>query len=39
MINVGGGCLDRLKKEMMGQAAHIWTKRAVVGIPQGDGAL
>jgi len=33
--NVRGGCLDRLTKEMMGKLVHIWTKSAVVDIPEG----
>lgn len=30
-----GGCLESLSKEMLKGAAHIWTKRAVVEIPEG----
>lgn len=32
---VKGGCLEGLSKEMLEGAAHIWTKRAVVDIPEG----
>jgi hypothetical protein len=34
-VNVRGGCLDGLTKEMMGKAVHIWTTRAVVDISEG----
>jgi hypothetical protein len=38
-INLGssikGGCLDGFSKEMMQDAVHIWTKRAIVPIPKG----
>ncbi|KAJ5541741.1 hypothetical protein N7494_006817 [Penicillium frequentans] len=33
--NVKGGCLEDLDKEMMKNAVHIWTKHAVVEIPEG----
>jgi len=34
-IAVKGGCLDGLTKEMMRSAVHIWTRSAVVDIPEG----
>jgi hypothetical protein len=38
-INLGssikGGCLDGFSKEMLQDAVHIWTKRAIVPIPEG----
>jgi hypothetical protein len=33
--SVKGGCLDGLTKEMVQDAVHIWTKRAIVPIPEG----
>lgn len=33
--NVKGGCLEDLDKEMMKGAVHIWTRHAVVDIPEG----
>lgn len=32
--NVKGGCLEGLNKEMMRSAIHIWTKYAIVDIPE-----
>lgn len=32
-ISVKGGCLKGLTREMMRDAVHIWTKRALVPIP------
>ena len=32
-ISVKGGCLKGLTKEMMDDAVHIWTKRALMTIP------
>lgn len=29
-----GGCLEGLSRDMLKGAAHIWTKRAVVDIPE-----
>ena len=34
-LSVKAGCLVALDKEMMGDAAHIWCKDAVVEIPEG----
>ncbi|KAF3386892.1 hypothetical protein F1880_001173 [Penicillium rolfsii] len=34
-INVKGGCLVGLTKEMMKDAVHIWTQHAIVDIPEG----
>jgi len=34
-VSVKGGCLDGLTKEMFEGATHIWTKRAIVSIPEG----
>ncbi|KAJ5887774.1 hypothetical protein N7495_007815 [Penicillium taxi] len=33
--NVKGGCLEGLDKDMMKSAIHIWTKHAIVDIPEG----
>ncbi|KAJ5924334.1 hypothetical protein N7466_008521 [Penicillium verhagenii] len=33
--NVKGGCLEGLDKEMMKGIVHIWTKHAIVEIPEG----
>lgn len=33
--NVKGGCLVDLDREMMKDAIHIWTKHAIVDIPDG----
>jgi hypothetical protein len=33
-ISVKGGCLKGLTKELMKDAVHIWTKRAVVEVPE-----
>lgn len=30
---VKGGCMDGLTKEMLGKAAHIWTRSAIVDVP------
>ena len=35
---IKGGCLDGLTKEMMRNAKHIWTKEAIVEIPEGAEA-
>ena len=37
-LAVKGGCLVGLTREMMGEAFHIWTKEAVVPIPEGAKA-
>jgi hypothetical protein len=34
-VSVKGGCLHGLSREMMRDAVHIWTKRAVVDVPKG----
>jgi len=34
-VSVKGGCLVGLTKEMLEGATHIWTKEAVVPIPEG----
>lgn len=33
--NVKGGCLEGLDKGMMKDVIHIWTKHAIVDIPEG----
>lgn len=33
--NVKGGCLEDLDKELMEGIVHIWTKHAIVDIPEG----
>jgi hypothetical protein len=33
--NVKGGCLEDLDKELMSRIIHIWTKHAIVDIPEG----
>ena len=33
--SIKGGCLDGFTKEMMQDAVHIWTKRAIVPISEG----
>lgn len=35
ITNVKGGCLEGLDKEMMREAIHIWTRHAIVDIPEG----
>lgn len=35
ITNVKGGCLEDLDKEMMREAVHIWTRHAIVDIPEG----
>ncbi|KIW70315.1 hypothetical protein PV04_02598 [Phialophora macrospora] len=35
MLSVKAGCLEGLSKEMMRKAVHIWTRSAVVDIPEG----
>lgn len=35
MLSVKAGCLDGITKEMMREAVHIWTKSAVIDIPEG----
>lgn len=34
MLSVKAGCLERLSKEMMRKAKHIWTSSAVIDVPQ-----
>lgn len=34
-VAVKGGCLEALDRELLDSATHIWTKRAVVPIPDG----
>ena len=34
-VSVKSGCLDGMTKEMMRSAVHIWTKSAVIDIPEG----
>ena len=34
-ISVKGACLERFTRDMLAQATHIWTKRAVVDILDG----
>jgi len=34
-VSVKGGCLEGLTKEMLKKAVHIWTKTALVEIPEG----
>ncbi|KAL2405664.1 hypothetical protein ABEF95_010386 [Exophiala dermatitidis] len=34
-VAVKGGCLEALSRDMLDSAMHIWTKRAVVPIPEG----
>ncbi|KIX08490.1 uncharacterized protein Z518_03146 [Rhinocladiella mackenziei CBS 650.93] len=34
-VAVKGGCLDALDKDLLDSATHIWTKRAIVPIPDG----
>jgi len=34
-VNVKGGCLHGLDKELLSTACHIWTKRAITPIPEG----
>ncbi|KAJ5724526.1 hypothetical protein N7493_006254 [Penicillium malachiteum] len=33
--NVKGGCLEGLDQEMMKSIVHIWTKHAIIKIPEG----
>ena len=35
MLSVKAGCLEGLNREMMRKAVHIWTKSAVIDIPEG----
>ena len=35
LLSVKAGCLERLNKAMMRTAVHIWTKSAVIDIPEG----
>lgn len=35
MVSVKGGCLEGLDRGMMREAVHIWTRHAVVDIPEG----
>lgn len=35
VLSVKSGCLDGVNKEMMRSAIHIWTKSAVIDIPEG----
>lgn len=34
-LSVKAGCLDGLSKEMLRSGIHIWTKSAVINIPEG----
>lgn len=34
-VSVKSGCLDGITKEMMRGAKHIWTRSAVIDIPDG----
>lgn len=34
-VSVKSGCLDGVTKEMMRSAVHIWTKSAIIDIPEG----
>jgi hypothetical protein len=34
-VSVKSGCLDGITKELMRSAVHIWTKSAIVDIPEG----
>ncbi|OAP64507.1 hypothetical protein AYL99_00479 [Fonsecaea erecta] len=34
-VSIKGGCLEGLSKEMMRFAVHIWTRSAIVDIPEG----
>jgi len=34
-LSVKSGCLDGMTKEIMRTAVHIWTKSAVIDIPEG----
>lgn len=34
-VSVKAGCLTGLNKEMMRGAVHIWTKSAVIDVPEG----
>lgn len=38
MVSVKSGCLDGVTKEMMRGAVHIWTRSAIVDIPEGAEA-
>ncbi|KIX07705.1 uncharacterized protein Z518_02359 [Rhinocladiella mackenziei CBS 650.93] len=35
VVSVKSGCLDGVTKEMLRGAVHIWTKSAVVDVPEG----
>lgn len=35
VVSVKSGCLDGMTKEMLRAAVHIWTKSAIVDIPEG----
>lgn len=37
-VSVKSGCLDGITKEMMRSAVHIWTRSAIVDIPDGAEA-
>lgn len=37
-VSVKSGCLDGITKEMMRDAVHIWTKSAIIEIPEGAEA-
>lgn len=37
-VSIKSGCLDGVRKEMIKSAVHIWTKSAVVDIPEGAEA-
>jgi len=34
-VSIRGGSLQGLTKEMVANAVHIWTKEAVIDIPEG----
>ncbi|KAJ5115173.1 hypothetical protein NUU61_000932 [Penicillium alfredii] len=35
IINIKGGCLEGLNRDMLRQAIHVWCKEAIVDIPEG----
>ena len=37
-VSIKSGCLDGVRKEMIKSAVHIWTKSAIVDIPEGAEA-
>lgn len=38
MCSVKSGCLDGIRKEDLRKGVHIWTKSAVIDIPEGAEA-